>query len=847
MTTRRALPFLLVTLLLASFAALAPAAAVAKPKAPKPKPNLQVDSITGLPTSSGHGANNRWALVTLRVEVHNAGTVATPATQLRVRLSTDKVSDGHDVTVVPDVTTPGLARGASKAVLAKFYVPATVTGPRYAIACADAPNKVLESNESDNCRATSNADVVMPTPTTPVVTGTSPSGIGTATTVAVLGTATPHSSVFVYTNATCTDPAVPSPYAATAPASGPFSVNAHAAANATTSFYARAVNHSGTSACSTTHVSYTNDSTPPALPQDLTTNPAVEGFAKPHVTGTTEAHAAVALFVGVACTGTPADAATADANGAFDILYDGADLTSNEATHLYVQVADAYGNHACSGALDYTFHANHPPVPVLASLPTSNDVHVSVSGTADDNASVAVYAGADCSGQPVGTATADGSGNWAADVTVGENTTTQFVAMAHSVNGYSACSMPVTHVNDHEANAPALNASTTPASPDATARPHVGGTIDEAGTVTLYPLGNCSGTVLASGSFDGAGPWDLQLANDAPVGTSLSIYAQLVDQYGNPSACTAAPVTYLRAPVAVITSPTNDTGVTNSTTLEVDGMSDSLADVSIYTTSDCTGPAVDTTADEVGAFSADVTIAQGGTTTITANAVVGAATSACSAPVTINEDELAPGIPNVNSINHTSGAIENPTISGTGGAQGSTLYIYPTADCSGPLWGSTNPAGDAWTVTLNPGHIGSTSQTYHLYSLAIDAGHQGGCSSTSVTYTHEPTLNIVALNDEWNGSTDDDEGIVPIGEMLHFDFTQEPGMHNLVWTAGPDNFADGTHNSPNAAGVTGPSFMGGDTESGTYDVTLNTAGIYQWWCGFHTSTMEGTIQVAGLT
>ncbi len=181
-----------------------------------------------------------------------------------------------------------------------------------------------------------------------------------------------------------------------------------------------------------------NDTTPPAAPTGLDLAAADDTGASNSdnvtrhtsgltITGTAEANARVELFDGSTSLGT----ATADSSGNFSL-----DVTLAAGSHsITAKATDAAGNvGTASSALSITVDTTAPAAPAGLDLAATDDTgssnsdnvtsHTSgltITGTAEANARVELFDGA----SSLGTATADGSGNFSLDVT--------FAAGSHSI------------------------------------------------------------------------------------------------------------------------------------------------------------------------------------------------------------------------------------------------------------------------------------------------------------------------------------------------------------------------------------------------------------------------------
>jgi len=152
------------------------------------------------------------------------------------------------------------------------------------------------------------------------------------------------------------------------------------------------------------------------------------------LTGTAEANATVKVYDGATLLGS----ATANGSGAWS--YTTAALSN--ATHsLTATATDAAGNiSAASTALSVTVDAAAPTAPAIASFSTdsgtvgdgiTNDNTLTLSGTAEANATVKVYDGATL----LGSATANGSGAWSYTTAALSNATHSLTATATDAAG----------------------------------------------------------------------------------------------------------------------------------------------------------------------------------------------------------------------------------------------------------------------------------------------------------------------------------------------------------------------------------------------------------------------------
>ena len=152
------------------------------------------------------------------------------------------------------------------------------------------------------------------------------------------------------------------------------------------------------------------------------------------LTGSAEANATVKVYDGVTLLG------SATANGAGAWSFTTAALT-NGAHSLTATATDVAGNtSAASSALSVTIDTSAPVAPAIAAYSTdsgtvgdgiTNDNTLTLTGSAEANATVKVYDGATL----LGSATADGSGNWSYTTAALTNGAHSLTATATDVAG----------------------------------------------------------------------------------------------------------------------------------------------------------------------------------------------------------------------------------------------------------------------------------------------------------------------------------------------------------------------------------------------------------------------------
>ncbi|MFO1059519.1 MAG: Ig-like domain-containing protein [Dongiaceae bacterium] len=459
--------------------------------------------------------------------------------------------------------------------------------------------------------------------------------------------------------------------------------------------------------------------------------------------------AAAGSTVEVLQDGSPIGTATADGAGAWSL----ATASLADGTHAFAAVAiDAAGNASgASAALEVTVDTAAPAIPGIDRL--ADDVggaggHLTsshdpvLSGTAEAGSVVALFR----DGEPVGTATADGAGQWSLAVAGLGDGTWQFTAAASDAAGNASlpsAAFQVT-VDGTPPAAPAIDgfADDTGAAGDhltADATPTLGGSAEAGSIVTLLDGSTVLGTVVA----DAAGRWSLTTAALADGDHALTAIA--ADAAGNRSGASAPLAVTIdgTAPAApAIDGFADDTGVagdgiTASTVLVLSGSAEAASTVALRDGGTLLGTAA---ADAAGRWSFVATGLAEGVHGFTATALDAAGNaSGASAALAVVVDSVAPAAPTVAAFADDTG------IAGDGLTGDSTLVLSGAAEAGstvsvldhGTLLGTAlADAGGAWsfaTGTLADGDHGFAAR-------ATDAaGNQGGASAT-LTVTVDTTM-----------------------------------------------------------------------------------------------------------
>lgn len=372
--------------------------------------------------------------------------------------------------------------------------------------------------------------------------------------------------------------------------------------------------------------------------------------------GTAEADAFVEVFLNGASIGTT----TANGTGDWTLAYATAIPEGNH--NVTVQASDLAGNTSVvSDTLAITIDTTAPAKPVVAGITddtgtdgdgVTSDNALTFDGTAEVNASVEVF----LDGSSIGTAPADGSGNWSYDYTgtsLLEGTYTITAVATDAAGSTSAASDNFVLTVDMSAPvAPAVTGITDDTGSDSsdgiTSDTNLlfNGTSEANASVEVFLDGGSIGTAPA----DGSGNWSYDHTGTALLEGTYTITALATDAAGNTSATSGnfALTIDKSAPAApVVSAITEDTGtagdgVTNDTTLIFSGTSEANATVEVFVDGGTIGSAI---ADGSGNWTHDYT----GTALTEADHIVTAVASdasgnisAASADFSLTVDTTAP-------------------------------------------------------------------------------------------------------------------------------------------------------------------------------------------------------------
>ncbi|MEX5354036.1 Ig-like domain-containing protein [Pseudomonas juntendi] len=454
------------------------------------------------------------------------------------------------------------------------------------------------------------------------------------------------------------------------------------------------------------------------------------------LSGTAEPGSKVIITDG---SGNPIGETTADGSGNWTYTPT-TPLPNGTAVNVVAQ--DAAGNTSPAAAV--TVDSSAPAAPVVN--PTNG---TTLSGTAEPGSTVTLTDG---NGNPIGQATADGSGNWSFTPSTPLPNGSVVNATATDPTGNTSGQGSVT-VDAVAPSAPVLNPSNGTT---------LSGTAEPGSTVTLTD-GN--GNPIGQATADGSGNWSFTPGTALPDGTVVN--ATATDPSGNSSAPASTTVDAV-APAAPVVNPTNGNVING--TAEPD---------STVTLTDGNGnPIGEVTADGSGNWTFTPATQLPNGTVVNATATDAAGNTGPQGTTTV--DSSLPSIPQVDPSNGS-------VISGTADA-GNTIIITDgngnpvgqvTADGSGN-WsftpGAPLPDGTVINVVArNPANIDSAPAVITVDGVAPDAPVVEPSNGVDITGTAEAGATILLTDGNGN----------PIGQ------TTADGSGNWSFTPGTP-LANGT-------------------------------------------------------
>ncbi len=432
------------------------------------------------------------------------------------------------------------------------------------------------------------------------------------------------------------------------------------------------------------------------------------------ISGTAEAGATVILTDG---NGNPIGQVTADGSGNWTFT-PGTPLANGTVINALAQ--DAAGN--TSGPASTTVDSVAPATPVLD--PSNGTV---ISGTAEAGATVILTDGG---GNPIGQATADGSGNWS--FTPGTPLTNGTVINAVAQDAAGNTSGPVSTTVD----------AVAPATPviDPSNGVELSGTAEPGVRVILTDgNGNPIGQTLA----DGSGNWTFTPGTPLANGTVVNAVAQ--DPAGNTSGPASTTVDTV-APATPVINASNGSVITG--TAEVGAK--------VILTDGNGNPIGETTADGSGnwTFTPGTPLANG--TVI--NAVAEDAAGNASGPASTTVDSVAPSAPLL------SISADGALLTGTA-EPNSQVRIVVNGDTANPITVTVDGAGN-FSLPFAPPLI--TGEL--IAGVAVDAaGNVSGPATINAPDLAPPTISVPEAADTWINAAE-------IGDGIQVDVTVRPTM-----------------------------------------------------------------------
>jgi len=278
-------------------------------------------------------------------------------------------------------------------------------------------------------------------PAKPTVSSVSPASPANNNSPKILGSAEASSTVSLYTNSSCSGSPTASGTASSFASPG---IAVSVTDNTTTTFYATASNSNGASPCSTTSITYTEDSTAPAAPTVSSVSPtSPANNNSPKILGSAESGSTVKLYTNSSCTSSVAASGSASSFSAPGLTVS---VTDNSTTSFYATATDTAGNtSSCSTTtVSYQEDSTPPAAPTLSSTNPasgSNNNSPKILGSAESGSTVKLYPNSACTGTPAATGTASSYASPGLIVNVTDNTTTTFYATATDASSnVSSCS-----------------------------------------------------------------------------------------------------------------------------------------------------------------------------------------------------------------------------------------------------------------------------------------------------------------------------------------------------------------------------------------------------------------------
>ncbi len=550
------------------------------------------------------------------------------------------------------------------------------------------------------------------------------------------GTAEANSTVKVYDGATLLG-------TATANGTGAWSYTTGALSNGAHSLTATATDAAGNTSAASTALSVTVETGVPVVTASLandTGSSSADGItSNATLTGLADPNALVHFTVDGSAI---AQTATADGSGVWSFTPTG---LADGAHTIVASQTDVAGNTG-TASLSFTLDTTAPVAPTIASFSTdsgtvgdgiTNDNTLTLTGTAEANATVKVYDGATL----LGTATANGSGAWSyyhrgAEQRHAQPDRHRYRRRRQHGRGLHGAERDGGHGGAGRPDHRLVLQRQRRGRRRHHQRQHADADRHGRGqrTVKVYD----GATLLGTATANGTGAWSY--TTSALANGAHSLTATATDAAGNTGAAsTALSVTVdTAAPVApTIASFSTDSGVvgdhiTNDNTLTLTGTAEANATVKVYDGATLLGTA---TANGTGAWSYTTAALSNGTHSLTATATDAAGnTGAASTAMSVTVDTAAPVAPTIASFSNDSGTVgdgitNDNTLTLTGTAEAnSTVKVYDGATLLGTA--TANGTG-AWSYTT----AALANGTHSLTATATDAAGNTGAASTALSVT----------------------------------------------------------------------------------------------------------------
>nr|WP_249041109.1 Ig-like domain-containing protein [Lactococcus garvieae] len=487
---------------------------------------------------------------------------------------------------------------------------------------------------------------------------------------------------------------------ATADGSGNYSVSLPGSVGANADITATATDAAGNVSTPTTGKTPADaDTTAPDAPViSSVTGNSTDGYV---ITGTAEAGSKVEIKDS---TGAVVGSATADGSGNYSVSLPGSVGANADIT---ATATDAAGNVSTptTGKTPADADTTAPDAPVISSVTGNSTDGYVITGTAEAGSKVEIK---DSTGAVIGSATADGSGNYSVDLpgSVGPNANITVTATDAAGN----VSTPTTGKTPADVDSTAPDAPViTGITGNSTDGYVVTGTAEAGSKVEIK---DSTGAVIGSATADGSGNYSVSLPGS--VGANADITATATDAAGNVSAPTAG-----KTPADADTTAPDAPVITDITGNSTDGyvVKGTAEPGSKVEIKDSTGAVIGSaTADGSGNYSVSLPASVGPNANITVTATDAAGNvSAPTAGKTPADpkDTIAPDAPTITNV--TGNSTKGYVVTGTAEA-GSTVEIK---DGSGKVIGSAKADSSGnYSVTLPKGSIGANAA---LTATAIDA------------------------------------------------------------------------------------------------------------------------------